>query len=60
MLLCSGEHGLWQTADLGSYSDKDAVAVTQIEGQVHDINGTSGAHSISTVAVHPNDRNNFV
>ncbi|WP_068474744.1 VPS10 domain-containing protein [Saccharicrinis aurantiacus] len=50
-LLCSGEHGLWQTSDLGSYSDKNAVAVEQIEGQVNE----DGAHSISTVAVHPND-----
>ncbi|WP_111708484.1 VPS10 domain-containing protein [Lutibacter citreus] len=56
-LLCSGEHGLWQTADLGDYPDKDAVAVTQIEGQVHDHSGNHGAHSISTVAVHPNDPN---
>jgi len=57
LLFCSGEHGLWQTADLGSYPDKDAVAVTQIEGQVHDINGNSGAHSISIVAVHPQNPN---
>ncbi|WP_430934632.1 T9SS type A sorting domain-containing protein [Saccharicrinis sp. 156] len=57
MLLCSGEHGLWQTADIEDYADKDAVAVTQIEGQVHDINGNHGAHSVSTVAVHPNDPN---
>lgn len=56
-LFCSGEHGLWQTADLDDYKDKDAVAVTQIEGQVHDINGNHSAHSISTVAVHPNDPN---
>ena len=54
-LLCSGEHGLWETADLGDYPDKDAVAVKQIEGQVHDHSGNSGAHSISTVAVHPNN-----
>jgi len=52
-LLCSGEHGLWQTTDLGDYPDKDAVAVEQIEGQVHDHSGNHGAHSISTVAVHP-------
>ncbi|SDW83254.1 Sortilin, neurotensin receptor 3 [Lutibacter oricola] len=56
-LLCSGEHGLWQTANLGNYPDKDAVAVKQIEGQVHDHSGNHGAHSISTVAVHPNDPN---
>ena len=54
-LLCSGEHGLWQTTDLSNYPDKTAVAVEQIEGQVHDHSGNSGAHSISTVAVHPND-----
>ncbi|WP_366182552.1 hypothetical protein [Flavobacterium ovatum] len=54
-LLCSGEHGLWETADLGDYPDKDAVAVKQIEGQVHDHSGNDGAHSISTVAVHPNN-----
>jgi len=52
-LLCSGEHGLWKTVDNGDWLDKEAVAVTQIEGQVHD----GGAHSISTVAVHPNDPN---
>jgi len=54
-LLCSGEHGLWETTDLGDYPDKDAVAVKQIEGQVHDHSGNHGAHSISTVAVHPNN-----
>lgn len=52
-LLCSGEHGLWQTADLGNWSNKDDVAVEQIEGQVHE----NGAHSVSTVAVHPHDPN---
>ncbi|WP_245906993.1 VPS10 domain-containing protein [Reichenbachiella versicolor] len=52
-LLCSGEHGLWQTTDLESWPDKQAVAVEQIEGQVH----KKGAHSISTVAVHPKDPN---
>ncbi|WP_170309808.1 VPS10 domain-containing protein [Seonamhaeicola maritimus] len=56
-LFCSGEHGLWQSADLGNYPDKDAVAVKQIEGQVHDHSGNHGAHSISTVAVHPKDPN---
>lgn len=56
-LLCSGEHGLWQTTDLDGWKDKDAVAVEQIEGQVHDKNGRSGTHSISTVAVHPKDPN---
>ncbi|GJM62489.1 WD40/YVTN/BNR-like repeat-containing protein [Persicobacter diffluens] len=54
-LLCSGEHGLWQTADLGNYPDKEAVAVEQIEGQVHDHSGNHGAHSVSTVAVHPHN-----
>ncbi|QBG46861.1 hypothetical protein EGM51_05415 [Verrucomicrobia bacterium S94] len=48
-LLCSGEHGLWQTTDSGNWRDQSAVAVEQIEGQVH----PDGAHSISTVAVHP-------
>ncbi|WP_157961114.1 VPS10 domain-containing protein [Lutibacter citreus] len=52
-LFCSGEHGLWQTANLGSYEDKNAYAVEQIEGQVN----SGGAHSISSVAVHPNDPN---
>lgn len=56
-LLCSGEHGLWKWAPLGDYPDKDATAVQQIEGQVHDINGNHGAHSVSTVAIHPNDPN---
>lgn len=50
-LLCSGEHGLWQTVDIGDYPNPDAVAVQQIEGQVY----KGGAHSIATVAVHPND-----
>jgi photosystem II stability/assembly factor-like uncharacterized protein len=52
-LLSSGEHGLWQTTDLGEWPDKSAVAVEQIEGQ----NVKHGAHTISTVAVHPNDPN---
>ncbi|RKR14362.1 photosystem II stability/assembly factor-like uncharacterized protein [Maribacter vaceletii] len=56
-LLCSGEHGLWETAPLGDYPDKDAVAVKQIEGQVHDHSGNHGLHSASTVAVHPNNPN---
>ncbi|NJB83528.1 VPS10 domain-containing protein [Wenyingzhuangia aestuarii] len=56
-LLCSGEHGLWQTTDIGDWPDSDAVAVEQIEGQVHDHSGNHGAHSISTVAVHPNNPN---
>ncbi|MEH0152702.1 T9SS type A sorting domain-containing protein [Limibacter armeniacum] len=56
-LFCSGEHGLWQSAELGSYSDQGAMAVKQIEGQVHDHSGNHAAHSVSTVAVHPNDPN---
>ena len=56
-LFCSGEHGLWKLAPLGDYPDKDATAVIQIEGQVHDVNGNHAAHSISTVAIHPNDPN---
>jgi len=48
---CSGEHGLWQSAPLGKFADKKAVAVTQIEGQVNH----KGATSISSVAVHPNN-----
>ena len=50
---CSGEHGLWQSAPLGNYEDKNAMAVTQIEGQ----NSSSGAHSIASVAVNPKDPN---
>ena len=57
MLFCSGEHGLWETAELGDYPDKDAMALRQIEGQVHDVGGTHSVHSVSTVAVHPNDPN---
>ncbi|WNJ19064.1 VPS10 domain-containing protein [Pontibacter sp. G13] len=56
-LLCSGEHGLWQTTDIGDWPDRDAVAVQQIEGQVHDVKGHHDMHSISTVAVHPKDPN---
>ncbi|WP_243739412.1 WD40/YVTN/BNR-like repeat-containing protein [Flavicella sediminum] len=56
-LLCSGEHGLWQTTTIENRKDKQAVAVEQIEGQVHDKNGVHGAHSISTAAVHPKDPN---
>lgn len=56
-LFCSGEHGLWQTAPLGNYPDKDAVAVKQIDGQVNDHGGNHGLHSVSTVAVHPKNPN---
>ncbi|QVY66046.1 T9SS type A sorting domain-containing protein [Polaribacter sp. Q13] len=52
-LFCSGEHGLWQTASLGTYEDDKAYAVEQIEGQ----NNDKGAHSIASVAVHPNNPN---
>ncbi|WP_075589671.1 sialidase family protein [Labilibacter marinus] len=52
-LFCSGEHGLWQSAPLGDYKDKKAVALKQIEGQVNH----KGATSIASVAVHPNDPN---
>ncbi len=59
MLLCSGEHGLWENAPLGSYPDKEAVAVRQIDGQLFDDLSTdskeSGAHSIATVAVDPHN-----
>lgn len=50
-LLLSGEHGLWQTTDLGSHPNPEAVAVQQIEGQIYD----GGAHSIATAAVRPDD-----
>ncbi|GAA4953209.1 hypothetical protein GCM10023314_28490 [Algibacter agarivorans] len=50
-LLSSGEHGLWQTTDLGSHPNPEAVAIEQIEGQIN--NG--GAHSIATVAVRPDN-----
>ena len=54
-LLCSGEHGLWQTVPHDDYAPADelTVAVEQIEGQ----NNPGGAHSIASVAVHPNDPN---
>lgn len=62
MFFCSGEHGLWENAPLGNYPDKDAVAVKQIDGQLFDDLSKrspkeSGAHSIATVAVDPNDPN---
>lgn len=56
-LFCSGEHGLWQTTDLDGWPDKQAVALKQIEGQTFEGNGYHAAHSISTVAVHPNNPN---
>ncbi|KAA1245388.1 T9SS type A sorting domain-containing protein [Aquimarina sp. RZ0] len=54
-LLCSGEHGLWQTVPHDDYPNADelTVAAEQIEGQ----NNPNGAHSIASVAVHPNDPN---
>lgn len=45
----SGEHGLWKSTDLGNFTGTNKVAVTQIEGQVN----PGGAHSISTLAIHP-------
>jgi len=48
---CSGEHGLWESASLGNFENKTAVAVKQIEGQ----NYEGGATSIATVAVNPKD-----
>ncbi|WP_081579240.1 WD40/YVTN/BNR-like repeat-containing protein [Gayadomonas joobiniege] len=48
-LMASGEHGLWQTVVVDGISDKQAVAMKQIEGQVN----IDGMVSISTVAVHP-------
>lgn len=56
-LLASGEHGLWQTTSLDKWPNKQAVAVEQIDGQVHDHNGMHGQHSTSTMAVHPNNPN---
>jgi photosystem II stability/assembly factor-like uncharacterized protein len=56
-LLCSGEHGLWQTTDLDGWSNPDAVVIEQIEGQTFDTGGYDSAHSVSTVAVHPNNPN---
>ncbi|WNJ16565.1 VPS10 domain-containing protein [Pontibacter sp. G13] len=50
-LFCSGEHGLWENASVQTYPDIEAVPVRQLEGQIH----PGGAHSISTVAVHPTD-----
>ena len=50
-LFASGEHGLWQTTDLDGWPDHNAIAMEQIEGQVH----IDGMVSISTVAVHPDD-----
>ncbi|KXX69285.1 hypothetical protein [Flammeovirga sp. SJP92] len=52
-LLCSGEHGLWETTSIGNWKDNQAVAVQQLEGQVNHF----GMHSVSTVAVHPKDPN---
>ncbi|UZO82305.1 T9SS type A sorting domain-containing protein [Aquimarina sp. ERC-38] len=52
-LLCSGEHGLWQTVNSGNFQNPDAVAIEQIEGQ----NNDDGMHTASTVAVKPDDPN---
>lgn len=54
-LFCSGEHGLWQTTDMDGWSDQQAVALQQIEGQSLEKDGYESAHSISTVAVHPHN-----
>lgn len=54
-LFCSGEHGLWQTANLGDWPNKNDVAMEQLEGQSYDHGGYHSAHSIATVAVHPNN-----
>ncbi|APZ45527.1 hypothetical protein BW723_04110 [Polaribacter reichenbachii] len=56
-LLASGEHGLWQTTDLGGWHNKQAIAVQQIDGQVHDHDKMHGQHSTSTMAVHPKNPN---
>lgn len=56
-LLCSGEHGLWQTTNLDGWSNPDDVVIEQIEGQSFDTGGYKSAHSVSAVAVHPNDPN---
>lgn len=49
-LLCSGEHGLWQIDDPGAaLAERSPIAVRQLEGQRNE----KGAHSIATVAVHP-------
>lgn len=56
-LLCSGEHGLWQTTGLDGWSNPDAVVIEQIEGQTFDTGGYKSAHSVCAVAVHPNDSN---
>lgn len=53
VLLCSGEHGLWQNAPLYDYKDRKTVAVKQLEGQCND----KSAHSISCVAVDPKNPN---
>ncbi len=52
-IFCSGEHGLWMSAPLGRWRDKDAVAVRQIEGQKNH----QGSTSPSTVAVDPKEPN---
>ncbi|MDO6491055.1 MULTISPECIES: VPS10 domain-containing protein [unclassified Cellulophaga] len=52
-LFLSGEHGLWKSTGLGRFANSNKVATTQLEGQ----NNTNGAHSIATLAVHPNNPN---
>ncbi len=53
ILLCSGEHGLWQTNSREGANGGKIVAVKQIEGQKNN----HGAHSIADVAVDPKDPN---
>ncbi len=48
-LFCTGEHGLWQTVNFRLETDITKIPLQQIDGQ----NNDDGAHSISTVAVHP-------
>ncbi|MFR9651988.1 MAG: hypothetical protein SNG35_08210 [Rikenellaceae bacterium] len=56
ILLCSGEHGLWQTNSREGVNGDKRVAVKQIEGQCNP-DHHKGAHSIASVAVDPNDPN---
>ncbi|MCL7764533.1 T9SS type A sorting domain-containing protein [Polaribacter sp. Z014] len=58
-LLCSGEHGLFQTTgtDIANWTNTGAVNIAQIEGQHFDFGGYKSAHSVASVAVHPNNPN---
>ncbi len=53
ILLCSGEHGVWQTESREGFNGGKVLAVKQIEGQVNN----HGAHSIADIAVDPKDPN---